>query len=70
MTVDTEEFFDTQREPSHIKPAIVSGYFSAWANVMVKKARQPVIGYLDLFAGKGRFDDGSDSTPILLCAPE
>jgi hypothetical protein len=31
-----------------------------------QKGATAAIGYLDLFAGKGRFEDGSDSTPLLL----
>lgn len=64
MTVDTEEFFETQQNSSHLKSAIVSGYFGAWANVM--KPRESQFGYVELFAGKGRFEDGKESTPVIV----
>jgi len=65
MAVTVEKFFETQNAPSQVKSAIVSNYFGAWATIMTKRAGKRVIGYADLFAGRGRFDDGSESTPIL-----
>jgi three-Cys-motif partner protein len=65
MAIDN--FFDESREQSAVKTAIVSKYFDAWANVMisqVKKARDKRIAYLDLFAGPGRYKDGTISTPL------
>lgn len=50
-----------------MKTAIVSKYFDAWANVMipvVKKGPAKRIAYLDLFAGPGRYKDGTTSTPL------
>ena len=67
-----EAFFEEQSEPSKIKAEIVSKYFDAWSNVMTGHARKNQgktsgrIAYIDLFAGKGRFEDGSPSTPILV----
>lgn len=66
MAVTVEKFFETQNAPSQVKSAIVSNYFGAWAAIMTKRAGKRVIGYADLFAGRGRFDDGSESTPILV----
>jgi three-Cys-motif partner protein len=66
MAVTTEEFFETQHTPSQVKSAIVSNYFGAWAAIMTKRANKRVIGYVDLFAGRGRFEDGSESTPLLI----
>jgi three-Cys-motif partner protein len=65
------EFFQEQREQSLIKSRIVSKYFSAWANVIlatVKKQpyRDQKMAYIDLFAGPGRYDDQSKSTPLLV----
>lgn len=62
MTVD--EFFDEPREQSLIKSRIVSKYFSAWARIMIPRARDNRIAYMDLFAGPGRYTDGTPSTPI------
>lgn len=66
MTVTIEKFFETQNTPSQVKSAIASNYFGAWATIMTKRAGKRVIGYADLFAGRGRFDDGSESTPLII----
>ncbi len=57
------EFFIEQDPHSLIKSIIVEKYFNAWANVMKKHKR---FCYIDLFSGKGKFDDGSNSTPLLV----
>lgn len=63
-------FFDECREQSQVKSAIVSKYFSAWAKVMIgaqnRYGRQEnhKIAYIDLFAGPGRYSDGTVSTPL------
>ncbi|MBN2296597.1 MAG: three-Cys-motif partner protein TcmP [Pirellulales bacterium] len=63
-------FFDEQTEQSEIKAMIVSKYFSAWANVIIgtqnRYGKGNRIGYIDLFAGPGRYKDGSKSTPLLI----
>lgn len=64
-------FFQEQREQSFIKARIVSKYFSAWANVILAtQKRYPhhaqKMAYIDLFAGPGRYDDESKSTPLLV----
>ena len=64
-------FFEEQREQSLIKSRIVSKYFSAWANVILAtQKRYPqhaqAMAYVDLFAGPGRYNDQSKSTPILV----
>jgi len=62
-------FFDEQTEQSLVKATIVAKYFDAWASVIVntqkRNPRQPQkIAYIDLFAGPGRYKDGSQSTPM------
>ena len=64
-------FFQEQREQSLIKSRIVSKYFSAWANVILNtQKRYPnhtqKMAYIDLFAGPGRYDSQSKSTPLLV----
>jgi three-Cys-motif partner protein len=66
MAATVEKFFESQNAPSQVKSAIVSNYFGAWAAIMTKRVGKRLIGYVDLFAGRGRFDDGSESTPILV----
>ncbi len=63
-----DRFFDEQSEQSVVKSHIVAKYFGAWAKVMIPraKAHDRRIGYIDLFAGPGRYRDGAKSTPILI----
>ena len=64
-----KDFFAKQTQGSEVKTEIVRKYFGVWAGVMVNQAKRhgyTKIGYADLFAGKGRYLDGSKSTPILI----
>lgn len=64
----TEHFFDETTEQSAVKTAIVSKYFWAWAKVIMPTAKKSPgrIAYIDLFAGPGRYKDGTKSTPVLI----
>ena len=60
-------FFDESKEQSLLKARIVEKYFWAWASVIIganKKIER--IGYVDFFAGPGRYADESKSTPLLV----
>jgi three-Cys-motif partner protein len=61
-------FFDESRLQSQIKSRIVTKYFWAWANVIksTAKLREGRIAYMDLFAGPGKYNDGTPSTPLLV----
>jgi three-Cys-motif partner protein len=61
-------FFDESREQSRIKSRIVAKYFWAWAKVIISaaKGRENRIAYMDLFAGPGRYSDGTPSTPVIV----
>jgi three-Cys-motif partner protein len=61
-------FFVESREQSQVKARIVAKYFWAWAKVVIPsaKAQGNRIAYIDLFAGPGRYEDGTLSTPILV----
>ncbi|MCL2420597.1 MAG: three-Cys-motif partner protein TcmP [Defluviitaleaceae bacterium] len=65
------QWFEEQEEQSLIKSRIVSKYFREWAGVMlgtIKKyeRQEQKLAYIDLFAGPGRYNDQSKSTPILV----
>ncbi|MEM7132065.1 MAG: three-Cys-motif partner protein TcmP [Chloroflexota bacterium] len=65
------EFFDSSTEQSIIKAMLVRKYFEAWAKVMIAtQKRYPNhsqrIAYMDLFAGPGKYEDGTESTPLLI----
>jgi len=59
-----ESFFNESTEQSQIKAKIVSDYFFAWAKIISPHSNR--IAYIDLFAGPGRYGDGTLSTPILV----
>jgi three-Cys-motif partner protein len=61
-------FFEETTEQSRVKAAIVSKYFFAWAKVIMPTAKRTGkrIVYIDLFAGPGRYKDGTKSTPLLI----
>ncbi|MFZ3364026.1 MAG: three-Cys-motif partner protein TcmP, partial [Candidatus Acidiferrales bacterium] len=63
-----ESFFDESSEQSQIKARIVAKYFWAWAKVVIPSAKTHGnrIAYIDLFAGPGRYKDGTISTPMLV----
>ena len=64
----TNVFFDETSEQSLAKATIVANYFWAWAKVIIPsvKRNQGRIAYIDLFAGPGRYKDGTRSTPLLV----
>lgn len=66
--MSNEDFFDEQTIKSEVKTEIIRKYFWAWAKVISKQVKKfgrgNSIGYVDLFAGPGRYKDNSKSTPI------
>lgn len=68
MAATTADFFDETSEQSAVKAAIVAKYFWAWAKIIIPTAKQHggKIAYIDLFAGPGRYKDGTKSTPLLV----
>jgi three-Cys-motif partner protein len=62
------QFFAESREQSQIKARIVAKYFWVWAKVIIPSTKRHGnrIAYIDLFAGPGRYDDGTLSTPLLI----
>lgn len=59
-----ENFFSEPRENSQIKATIIAKYFLAWAKIIGPRAEK--IAYIDLFAGPGRYEDDTKSTPLLV----
>lgn len=66
--MSNETFFEDPKEQSVVKAAIISKYFWAWAQVIMASQHRPNdrIAYIDLFAGPGRYKDGTKSTPVLV----
>ncbi len=59
-------FFEERSEASEVKAQIVDKYFKAWAAIVAPRARDDKIAYIDLFAGPGRYKDGSASVPLMI----
>jgi three-Cys-motif partner protein len=68
MQTNNSSFFDESTEQSKTKSHIVADYFTAWAKVIIPTSKKMTgkIGYIDLFAGPGRYKDGTKSTPLLI----
>jgi three-Cys-motif partner protein len=69
--MSTGNFFDDQKAQSSVKSNIVSKYFWAWAKVITSAQDKysnldKKIAYIDLFAGPGRYEDNTKSTPLLV----
>lgn len=65
----SNKFFEEQGDQSAIKATIVTKYFKAWSNIIIgtaEKIGKGTIAYIDLYAGPGRYKDGSASTPLLV----
>lgn len=69
----TGAFFEESTQQSQVKSAIVSKYFDGWSKVMLSVQNRSQrhnadkrIAYVDLFAGQGRYSDGTISTPLLV----
>jgi three-Cys-motif partner protein len=63
---EVKQFFDESTEQSRAKASIVAKYFDAWAKVITRSPNVDRVAYLDLFAGPGRYKDGTVSTPLLV----
>ncbi len=63
-----ERFFEERTDESRIKAELVDKYLRAWARVMrpTVGARNGRIAYVDLFAGPGRYKDGTASVPLMV----
>ncbi len=65
--MQNNSFFDEAREQSQVKARIVEKYFGAWADVIIgTENRINKIGFVDFFAGPGKYADGYKSTPLLV----
>jgi three-Cys-motif partner protein len=69
--MSTVKFFEESKEQSIVKAEIVEKYFDTWAGIIINEQKrqnrtgdEARIGYIDLFAGPGRYKDGAASTPL------
>ena len=65
-----DDFFRSLRTGSQVKQRIVVDYFVAYNRVMASRSQEKV-GFADLFAGRGSYQDADGSsqpsTPLLIC---
>jgi len=64
--MEQSSFFAEQKPGSAVKTDIVTKYFQAWASILASRSSVPAIAYVDLFAGSGVYENGVESTPILI----
>jgi three-Cys-motif partner protein len=65
-SIMTVKFFAEREDQSEVKARIVAKYFYTWAKIIAPRSRSNRIAYIDLFAGPGRYKDGSASTPLMV----
>lgn len=63
---EADEFFSGKRVWSEIKDQIISGYMKPYL-AMVNTMRRPIL-LIDGFAGPGIYGDGSEGSPLHMCA--
>ena len=63
---DNKDLFKQQTQSSRIKAMIISEYFPQYCQIISKKHIPNKLGYYDMFAGPGRYDDGNPSTPLMV----
>lgn len=63
MAKDQTGFFKEKKEWSKIKDTLLGGYLPQYFQKVLFTKRP--IYYVDCFAGKGRFDDGQDGSPMI-----
>ncbi len=63
-----DNFFNERSPASEVKANIITKHFDTWSNIVLKKAITlgQRIAYMDLYCGPGRYDDGTESTPLLV----
>jgi len=66
QSAELDEFFAEKADHSQVKTTIMTKYFFPWATIMARNTREDRIAYVDLYAGPGRYVDGTKSTPLLI----
>ena len=63
MSKDNKDFFKSKNSWSEIKDRLLSCYLPQYFQKLLMTRKE--IFYVDCFAGKGKFDDGNDGSPII-----
>lgn len=59
---DASNYWERPQEHTMVKSQIVFEYFQAWASILARRGQR--LMYLDLFAGRGEYDNGELSTAL------
>jgi three-Cys-motif partner protein len=65
LSQDCDDFFQKQKDWSKRKLSIVTSYLDSYSKILGSTTSQSCVYYVDGFAGKGTYDDGSKGSPIL-----
>lgn len=63
MSKDNKDFFKKKNEWSEIKDRLLGCYLTPYFQKVLRTGKP--IFYVDCFAGKGKFDDGKDGSPLI-----
>ena len=63
-----KSFFEERQDQSEVKARIVTKYFAVWSRIIMPSVERfdSKLAYIDLYAGPGRYKDGSASTPLMI----
>ncbi|MHB0923723.1 MAG: three-Cys-motif partner protein TcmP [Bellilinea sp.] len=65
MAQDSDNFFQEQKDWSKRKLSIIQLYLAGFTKILGSSTSQSCVYYVDGFAGKGVYDDGSKGSPVL-----
>lgn len=65
MPKNNDDFFKIKKEWSKCKDSLLACYFKPYFSKIIQQGK-PVV-YIDCFAGKGKYDDGSNGSPLIAC---
>ncbi len=63
MSKSNKDFFKSKKEWSTIKDSLLGCYLPPYFQKLLK-SNKPIF-YVDCFAGKGKFEDGNDGSPLI-----
>ena len=64
----SNNFFATQSERSRVKSMVVGRYYGRWGHIIANSGGpgSGAMGYVDVFCGPGLYEDGTESTPLMV----
>lgn len=65
MPQDNDDFFQEQKDWSKRKLSIIQSYLASFTKILGSSTPQSCVYYVDGFAGKGIYNDGSKGSPVL-----